>query len=521
MVLVALARPARQLQTLLPAAAATADGASLPAAGMEVASAGTLVLLALLALLALWSGRPRDRTLPPGPLALPVIGNLLQLRATDTCKAFRKLSEKYGPVFMLRLGSAPVVVLFGYDVVREVLVSRSEEFTDRGRFPSAEKDNKDLGLFMSNGETWLQTRRFALATLRDFGVGRRDIEEHIQEETGLLLQRLPLNPGVLLSAAVGNAICRILFGKRFGYSDPEYLHVLRLLAENFLLETPRIPALLHLYNMLPSLMDLLPGPHQTFFRNNNFIQDFLARKIAEHEATAHFDAPQDFTDAFLRKIEQEKGNPRTVFTRENMMVTLFDMLAAGTESTSISIRYCLMVLLEHPAVAEKMQEEIERVMGRERLPALRDRAAMPYTDAVIHEAQRCLDFVPLGFIRTVRQDTQLRGFTIPKGCTIYPVLSSALQDPQHFRNPEVFDPGHFLDETGAFRKNEAFLPFSAGKRMCLGESLARAQLFLFLTAILQRFRLRLPPGVARVDLRPAVSGILNVPRPVELCFCPR
>ncbi|XP_067170487.1 cytochrome P450 2H1-like [Apteryx mantelli] len=294
---------------------------------MEVASAGTLVLLALLALLALWSGRPRGRTLPPGPLALPVIGNLLQLRATDTCKAFRKLSEKYGPVFTLRLGSAPVVVLFGYDVVREVLVSRSEEFTDRGRFPSAEKDNKDLGLFMSNGETWLQTRRFALATLRDFGVGRRGIEEHIQEETGLLLQRLaesrgqPLNPGVLLSAAVGNAICRVLFGKRFGYSDPEYLHILRLLAENFLLESsvagqvrgvgwprcsghpaaaPGIP----LYNMLPRLMDLLPGPHQTFFRNNKFILDFLARKIAEHEATAHFDAPQDFTDAFLRKIEQ-------------------------------------------------------------------------------------------------------------------------------------------------------------------------------------------------------------------------
>uniref|UniRef100_A0A8B9P1C4 Uncharacterized protein n=1 Tax=Apteryx owenii TaxID=8824 RepID=A0A8B9P1C4_APTOW len=486
--------------------------------GPALGAAAACLLLLLLLLL---GRRARGHgQLPPGPWALPLLGNLLQLDL-----AFRKLSEKYGPVFMLRLGSAPVVVLFGYDVVREVLVSRSEEFTDRGRFPSAEKDNKDLGLFMSNGETWLQTRRFALATLRDFGVGRRDIEEHIQEETGLLLQRLaesrgqPLNPGVLLSAAVGNAICRILFGKRFGYSDPEYLHVLRLLAENFLLESSIAG---QLYNMLPSLMDLLPGPHQTFFRNNNFIQDFLARKIAEHEATAHFDAPQDFTDAFLRKIEQvEKGNPRTVFTRENMMVTLFDMLAAGTESTSISIRYCLMVLLEHPAVAEKMQEEIERVMGRERLPALRDRAAMPYTDAVIHEAQRCLDFVPLGFIRTVRQDTQLRGFTIPKGCTIYPVLSSALQDPQHFRNPEVFDPGHFLDETGAFRKNEAFLPFSAGKRMCLGESLARAQLFLFLTAILQRFRLRLPPGVARVDLRPAVSGILNVPRPVELCFCPR
>ncbi|NXS39366.1 CP2CF protein, partial [Balaeniceps rex] len=152
---------------------------------------------------------------------------------------------------------------------------------------------------------------------------------------------------------------------------------------------------------------------------------------------------------------------------------------------------------------------------------LRDRGAMPYTEAVLHEAQRYLDLIPLGFIRTVKRDTQLGGFTVPKGCTIYPVLSSALRDPRHFKNPEAFDPRHFLDEKGGFKKSEAFMPFSAGGRMCVGESLARAQLFLFLTAILQRFQLRHPPGRPRLDLRPDVSGIMNVPRPFELCFCPR
>ncbi|NXJ58375.1 CP2C8 protein, partial [Spizaetus tyrannus] len=187
-----------------------------------------LLILVVMALVAGWKKEWQSQNYPPGPLALPVIGNLLQLRAANTCKTFRKLSKKYGPVFTLHFGSERAVVVFGYEVVREVLLSRGDEFTDRGRFPLTEKYNKDLGIFMSNGEMWAQTRRFTLTTLRDFGMGKRSVEEWVQEEMGLLLQELaqtkgqPFNPAMLLSAAVGNTICRILFGERFGYGDEEY-----------------------------------------------------------------------------------------------------------------------------------------------------------------------------------------------------------------------------------------------------------------------------------------------------------
>uniref|UniRef100_A0A8B9YXQ6 Uncharacterized protein n=1 Tax=Buteo japonicus TaxID=224669 RepID=A0A8B9YXQ6_9AVES len=438
-----------------------------------------------------WKKEWRSQNYLLGPLALPVIGNLLQLRAANTCKTFHKLSEKYSPIFTLRFGSERVVVVVGYEVVREVLVNRRDEFTNWGQFPLAEKTNKDLGIFMSNGETWVQTQPFTLTMLRDFGVGKRSVEEQVQEEMGLLLQELAqakgqlFDPAILLSAAMGNTICHILVSEHFSYSDEEYHHVLWHLAENFHLESSIAG---QLCTILPSLMNRLPGPHQTFFQNNSF-EEFLARKVAEHKATLDLEAPQDFVDAFLCRMEQ-KGNPRMAFRWDNMHAMAFGMFVSGTESTSITLRYCLMLLLEHPEVAGKVQEEIERVMGREQTPTLRDRGAMPYTKAVLHET---LWFLDLAFIRRAKRDTQPSGFIIPKGCTIYPGLSSALRDPRHFKNPEAFDPRHFLDEKGGFKKSEAFMPFSAGKRMCLWESLAWAQLFLSLTAILQRFQLRPPP----------------------------
>ncbi|CAJ0964091.1 unnamed protein product, partial [Ranitomeya imitator] len=107
------------------------------------------------------------------------------------------------------------------------------------------------------------------------------------------------------------------------------------------------------------------------------------------------------------------------------------------------------------------------------------------------------------------------------GTEVYPLLCTVLRDSSQFTNPEKFNPGHFLDESGCFKKSDAFMPFSTGKRICLGEGLARMELFLFLTTILQNFTLTSKTHFTESDIAPQMTGFSNVPMDYHLSFIPR
>lgn len=151
------------------------------------------------------------------------------------------------------------------------------------------------------------------------------------------------------------------------------------------------------------------------------------------------------------------------------------------------------------------------MIGPSRLPSMSDRVNLPFTDAVLHEIQRMGNIIPLNGIRMASKDTTLGGYSIPKGTPLMAVLTSVMFDKSVWDTPEQFNPGHFLDKEGKFVKREALLPFSAGKRVCLGEGLAKMELFLFLVGLLQRFSFSVPAGMELST--EGVTGITRVPQP--------
>ncbi|XP_075717036.1 cytochrome P450 2C14-like [Rhinoderma darwinii] len=461
------------------------------------------------------------KNFPPGPTPLPILGNVLMLDMSKPHKTFMELSKTYGSVFSVQIGMTKAVVLCGYETVKDALINHGDAFSDRPHTPVIAKLIKNNGVVFSNGENWKVMRRFSLSTLRDYGMGKKTIENKIIEEAECLVQKFksyegkPFDNLTCINAAAANIIVSILLSNRFDYEDPTILRLIGLINENVrLVGSPWI----RMYNSFPTLMDWLPGAHKTIFGNIREFQKFIRATFTKQRKELDVNDQRNLVDAFLTKQQEGKPESTEYYHDENLTALVVNLFAAGMETTSTTLRWGLLLMIKYPEIQQKVHNEIDRVIGSAQ-SQMQHRKQMPYTDAVIHEIQRYGDIVPANVPHATSENVTFRGYFLPKGTMVIPLLHSILRDKTYFEKPEEFYPEHFLDSKGNFKKSEAFVPFSIGKRSCAGETLAKMELFMFFTTLLQNFTFQSKPG-AELDLTPAL-GATNSPKPFEICAISR
>ncbi|XP_078694958.1 cytochrome P450 2U1-like [Branchiostoma floridae x Branchiostoma belcheri] len=467
----------------------------------------------------------RRRNLPPYPAGrVPVLGHLLALGRAPHLKltAWRR---QYGNVFTVRMGMEDVVVLNGYTAVKDALVDRSELFASRPENYLLDVIT-DFGKDIADarwGPEFRQRKRFATAVLKKLGikVGTGSIEEKIREEASCLRNRMaeyeetPFDVSKDLSVSVANVICGMVFGERHGYEDTAF--------REFLDANTKISAEFgsaQIFGVYPFLR-FVPGINRAWkevLKQNHTIHRVLCGEITRHRENLDSENPRDFLDYCL--LEVEKQEKVEGLTEEIVMNIAQELFGAGAETTTNTLLWSLLHVTLNHDIQNKVQQELDAVVG-EGLPALSHRSQLPYVNACLLEVMRIRPVSPLAIPHATTETVKVREYDIPKGTQVLLNLYSLHMDPAYWPDPDRFDPGRFLDAEGnVTNKLESYMPFGGGRRVCPGEQLARMELFLFFSTLLQSFTFKTPEG-APLPTSDGVLGITLSPRPFELCAIPR
>jgi len=272
-----------------------------------------------------------------------------------------------------------------------------------------------------------------------------------------------------------------------------------------------------IFSFLPILTKILPESITNMERGRyyrNRFHEISEKWIREHRQDYRGNRTGDLQDAYIEKIDRGEET----FTSEGLAAILREIFVIGSESESVMMRWAIRLLSCYPIVQNKIQEEIDTVVGKGKEVTWDMRNKMPYTMAVLREIQRFADIAPTGLLHKTVCDVSLGGFELPQGTLVMANLSACHRDPKYWAKPDQFYPEHFL-ENGALVDNKAgFLPYGVGKRACPGATLADMQIFLIISNILSEFKLTLPEG-DRGDVGTqfkAGTAVLRNPKPYRI-----
>ncbi|XP_049932913.1 cytochrome P450 CYP82D47-like [Nymphaea colorata] len=466
---------------------------------------GLAALFALVLVYHIWPkkrGETKRRPIEP-PEAWPVVGHLGLLSGTTPLhRTLAALSEKHGPLFTLRLGQMRALVVSSMDLAKECFTTNDQAFASRPPLESA----KCLGYgcamhgLAPYGPYWREVRK--MVTIELLSNKRLELLKHIRvEEVGSLVEALYRSCGGdysvdmtrRFSNLIMNIMLRMVAGKRYFDLDGEENDGEAEEFRKVISEFCHLLGVLTVSDAIPCLEWLDVGGHlKAMKRVKKKMDGFASAWLAEHRRerkSGIMDTESDFIDVLIKEVEDghlsEKHQTDTIIE-----ATAMGLVAAGTDTTSITLEWALSALLNSRQALEKAQEELDCNVGRERRVEESDIKNLPYLQAILKESMRLYPAAPLFLPHQSIEPIQLGGYHIPADTTLFVNAWKIFRDPMLWTDPEEFRPERFLTshkEVAFGGQNFAFMPFGTGRRMCPGWTMALQVLHLTLARLLQSF----------------------------------
>ncbi|ESO84646.1 hypothetical protein LOTGIDRAFT_196500 [Lottia gigantea] len=455
--------------------------------------------------------------LPPGPWGPPFFGNLWSFRSESLFRLLCKWKVKYGPIITVHFGPVKCVTLNSTEVVREALIKKDIDFAGRLKTHTFERltnGYKDI-VFGDFGTEWKVLRKVALQGMRQFASGEK-LGEKLHESGSKVFKLMREKEGEVLDIEkhitlfIVNFIYGLCFHKSFEIDDKEFLYILQLFTKisaefgNGLWE-----------DIIPLLRYYPTKKYIRIMDAFDYLNDLLIKEHENHKKSFSTDDMKDLTDYLINARNEaiaEDPAVEQMITDQHIVETLKDIFTAGVDTTRQTLTWTIYLLVQHPEIQKKAQEEIDQVLDAGQQPSISDKERLPYTEAVLHESMRFMPVVPLGVPHSTLCDTTLGEYDIPKGTMVMVNHYALHMDKDVWGDPEVFRPERLLDEDGSLApKPMSWLPFSCGRRNCLGETIARPEMLLVLAMLLRNFSFSCAEGKI-MNMTPLESTI-SLPPP--------